>query len=57
MEEQRKQDNPNSRNPFAEHELSEEDRRLLIENYFKINHVEFPSLLSGHAILTYIGDF
>ncbi|MBR2888605.1 MAG: hypothetical protein IKB95_10285 [Bacteroidales bacterium] len=57
MEEQKKQDNPNSRNPFAEHELSEEDRRLLIENYFKINHVEFPSLLSGHAILTYIGAF
>ena len=55
MEEQIKSDNPNSRNPFAEQELSEEERRMLIDNYFKINHVEFPSLLSGHAILAYVG--
>ena len=55
MEEQKKPNNPNDRNPFAEHELSEEDRRLLIDNYFRINHVEFPSLLSGHAILAYVG--
>lgn len=55
MEEQKKPTNPNDRNPFAEQELSEEERRMLIDNYFKINHVEFPSLLSGHAILAYVG--
>lgn len=55
MEEQKKPNNPNDKNPFAEHELSEEDRRLLIDNYFRINHVEFPSLLSGHALLAYAG--
>ena len=55
MEEQKKQDTPKDRNPFAEYELSEEDRRMLIKNYFKINHVEFPSLTSGHALLAYAG--
>lgn len=41
---------------FSEYRrISEEERRTLIENYFYINHAEFPSLFKGHILLAYIG--
>lgn len=55
MEQQKPTPKPNDRNPFAERQLDEDTRRMLIENYFRINHVEFPSLTQGHALCAYAG--
>lgn len=38
-------------------ELTEEDRRILINNYFKVNHVELPSFTKGRILLVYIAVF
>ncbi|MCQ2249507.1 MAG: hypothetical protein MJZ66_00210 [Bacteroidales bacterium] len=37
--------------------LTEEQRRVLIGNYFRINHVELPSFTKGRILLTYIFVF
>lgn len=52
-------ENPNSGpKPLAQrNEFTEEERRLLINNYFKVNKVELPSFTSGRIILVYIGIF
>ncbi len=36
-------------------EITEEERRLLISNYFRVNNVELPSFTKGRIILVYIG--
>lgn len=41
----------------AAREYTEEERRMLINNFFKVNHVELPSFTSGRIILVYIGIF
>ncbi|MCQ2251818.1 MAG: hypothetical protein MJZ61_00055 [Bacteroidales bacterium] len=38
-------------------QLTEEERRLLISNYFKVNHVELPSFTKGRILLVYIAVF
>ncbi len=37
--------------------IDEATRRRLINNYFKVGHVEFPSWTSGRILLVYIGIF
>ena len=37
--------------------LTEEQRKMLIHNYFKVGKVQLPSLVKGRIILVYIGVF
>jgi len=44
----------NNKNVKPAEPITEEQRRVLIGNYFKINHVELPSFTKGKILYTYI---
>ncbi len=47
----------NNKNVKPAEPIDEEHRRVLIGNFFKINHVELPSFTRGRILLTYIFVF
>ncbi|MBR4266065.1 MAG: hypothetical protein IKQ46_08440 [Bacteroidales bacterium] len=52
------ENNTNGKTPLASRaEITEEERRLLINNYFKVNKVKLPSFTQGKILFVYLGVF